>query len=58
MADIEIEKTLTDDEYGYAIDRYEGMTGWHWISGQDVESQLLWRLAFEQAKKYFKEGKR
>ncbi len=53
MADIELEKTLTDDEYGYAIDRYEGMTGWHWISGQEVESQTLWIAAFEKAKEYY-----
>jgi hypothetical protein len=47
------ENNLTQEEFRMAMALYESATGRHWLPTEDIESQAVWVIAFEQAKIYF-----
>lgn len=53
LFDIKLEKSLTGEEFTHFVKLYEEMTGRFFLPTEDVDSQIIWLCAVEQAKKYF-----
>jgi len=51
---IQKERTLDFDEFTAAKEAYEKCVG-YWMPADDVREQEIWMVAFEQAKKLFKD---